>query len=125
MTIKFLLDENMPLALCEFLEDKGFHADHLKTQGKGGIKNGEVYKIAEKENLWIITRDSDFESYRKFITYNVAGIIVIKLSETKTPYLIKVMKRFLEIHQNKLLAKRMIIIEDSEIKIYESKSKEQ
>ncbi|MBE7443974.1 MAG: DUF5615 family PIN-like protein [Planctomycetia bacterium] len=100
-------------------------ADHLKTQAQSGIKNGEVYKIAEKENLWIITRDSDFESYRKFITYNVAGIIVFKLRETKTPYLIKTMRRFLETHQSKLLSKRMIIIEDSEIKIYESKSKDQ
>lgn len=121
MTTKFLLDENMPLALCEFLENKGFHVDHLKTLDKGGIKNGEVYKIAEIENAWIITRDSDFESYRKFITYNVAGVIVFKLTETKTPYLIKVMKRFLEIHQNKLLAKHLIIIEDKEIKIYAQK----
>ncbi len=43
MNIKFLLDENMPFALVEFLKNKGYEAEHLKKLGKGGIRNGEVY----------------------------------------------------------------------------------
>ncbi len=120
MSIEFLLDENMPFALIEFLEGKGFRVNHLKKTGKGGIKNGEVYKIAEEGNLWIITRDADFESYRKFMIYNVGGIIVFKLRKTRTQHLLNIMKRFLEIYRDKLFAKRLIIIEDREIRIYES-----
>jgi predicted nuclease of predicted toxin-antitoxin system len=119
-SIEFLLDENMPFALIEFLETKGFRIKHLKKIGKVGIKNGEVYKIAEKEHLWIITRDADFENYRKFVTYNVGGIIVFKLSDTRTPHLLNKMKQFLEKYQDKLGVKRLIVIEASEIKIYES-----
>ena len=37
MSIKFLLDENIPYALIEYLEEKGFSVEHLKKMGKEGI----------------------------------------------------------------------------------------
>ena len=61
MSISFLLDENIPFALIEFLERKGYHVIHLKKIGKSGIKNGEVYEIAEENKMWIVT-DSQPES---------------------------------------------------------------
>ena len=71
MNVKFLLDENMPFALTEFFKKKGYDAKHLKKIEKGGIKNGEVYKVAEEHDAWIVTRDSDFKNYRKFSEYNI------------------------------------------------------
>ena len=59
MTVKFLLDENTPYALIDLLESRGFTVMHLKKIGKGGIKNGEVYEFAERNKMWIITRDAD------------------------------------------------------------------
>lgn len=50
MSIRFFLDENMPFALLKFLRDRGYEASHLKKLGKGGIKNGEVYKVAEEQD---------------------------------------------------------------------------
>jgi len=57
MSTKFMLDENIPYALIDLLERRGFSVQHLKKIGKQGIKNGEVYEIAERENMWIVTRD--------------------------------------------------------------------
>ena len=68
MNIKFLLDENIPYVLIKLLEKKGFSVAHLKKIGRGGIKNGEVYKLAEESKSWIITRDADFQNYYKFIS---------------------------------------------------------
>ncbi|RMI09212.1 MAG: hypothetical protein D6681_07350 [Calditrichaeota bacterium] len=118
MSIEFLLDENIPYALIDFLEKKGFRVNHLKKMGKAGIKNGEVYQIAEQRNAWILTRDTDFESYYKFAIHEVGGIILLKLSETRTHHLIQTMKKFLDTHEDKLSTKHLIIIEDQEIKIY-------
>ena len=118
MTIEFLLDENLPFALIDFLEKKNYRVNHLKKMVKSGIKNGEVYKIAEQSKSWIITRDADFESYHKFKSYDVGGIILLKLSVTRTPYLLSIMKRFLEGHEDKLSMKHLIIIDDAGIKIY-------
>ncbi|MBW1972519.1 MAG: DUF5615 family PIN-like protein [Deltaproteobacteria bacterium] len=102
----------------DFLEKRGFFVEHLKKMGKGGIKNGEVYKIAEENNMWIITRDADFQNYYKFISHNIKGIILIKLTLTKTPYLLKRMESFLNKYENKLSKKHLIILEDEVIRIY-------
>ncbi|MEN8220502.1 MAG: DUF5615 family PIN-like protein [Pseudomonadota bacterium] len=119
MNIKFLLDENMPFALVEFLRNKGYEAEHLKKLGKGGIRNGEVYKVAEEKAAWILTIDSDFKSYHKFVTHPVKGIIVLTLSDTRTQNLLNVVGQFLETQYEKLSSKRLIIIDEGEIKIYD------
>ena len=119
MSIRFLLDENMPFDLIQLLTKKGHEVIHLKKIGKGGIRNGEVYQVAEAEGSWILTRDADFKNYQKFNTYQIKGIIVFVLNNTKTGNLIEVVNRFLEHHHDKLLSKHLIIIEDSNIRIYE------
>ena len=120
MKIKFLLDENMPFALLEFLTDRGYETTHLKKIEKVGIKNGEVYKFAEKDNSWIITRDSDFKNFHKFIEHNIRGIVVFTVTDIRTQNILNLMKRFFEVHSEKLTSKHLIIIEDKEVKIYAS-----
>jgi predicted nuclease of predicted toxin-antitoxin system len=120
MNVKFLLDENMPFALTEFFKKKGYEAKHLKKIEKGGIKNGEVYKVAEEHDAWIVTRDSDFKNYRKFSEYNIRGIILFTVNDTRTPNILKLMNRFLEMYSEKLSSKNLITIEDEEVKIYTS-----
>ncbi|MCP4698888.1 MAG: hypothetical protein GY862_18850 [Gammaproteobacteria bacterium] len=119
MSVRFILDENMPFALLEFLRNKDCEADHLKKLEKVGIRNGEVYKLAEQNGSWILTRDSDFKSYHKFVAHNVKGVIVFMLSDTTTRNILDVMNRFLKTHSEKLASKHLIIIDDSTIKIYE------
>lgn len=118
MNVKFLLDENIPFAMIEFLQNKGYETKHLKKIEKGGIKNGEVYEIAEKDNSWIITRDADFKNYRKFLDYDIKGIIFFAVNDTRTPHILELMNKFLKMYSEKLLSKNLIIIEDNEIKIY-------
>ncbi len=118
MSIRFLLDENMPFALIDFLEERGYPVEHLKKVGKGGIKNGDVYKYAESNKMWIITRDADFQSYYKFISYDISGIILIKLKITKTSHLLKTLENVLDKCKDKLSEKHLIIIEDKAIRIY-------
>ncbi len=118
MSIRFLLDENMPFALIEFLEERGYPVEHLKKIGKGGIKNGDVYKYAESNKMWIITRDADFQNYHKFISHDVSGIILIKLTITKTSHLLKTLKDVLDKCKDKLSNKHLIIVEDEVVKIY-------
>jgi len=118
MTIEFLLDENIPYAFIDYLEGKGYPAKHLKKLGLQGIKNGEVYKLAEDYKMWIVTRDADFQNLRKFASFNIGGVILFKLSVTKTENLIRIMDDILHRFSNRLQEKHLIIAEDNEIKIY-------
>nr|VFJ69157.1 MAG: Predicted nuclease, contains PIN domain, potential toxin-antitoxin system component [Candidatus Kentron sp. DK] len=119
MSIRFLLDENMPFALLEFLAREGYEAEHLKKIEKVGIKNGEVYKVAEQRGAWIVTRDSDFKNYHKFVAHGMEGVIVFSLTDTTTGNMLNVMRRFLKIHVGKLTSKHLIIIDDSTVKIHD------
>ncbi len=119
MNVRFLLDENMPFSLLDFLRSRGYEAEHLKKLEKVGIKNGEVYKLAEQHELWILTRDSDFRNYHKFVSHNVGGVIVFASGDSTTRNLLEVMSRFLKTCCEKLESKHLIIIDDNTIKIYE------
>ncbi len=118
MKIQFLLDENIPYALIGFLEKRGFSVSHLKKIGRAGIKNGEVYRIAEKMNAWIVTRDADFQNMQRYISHQIAGIILFKLSKTRTNILLSVMQNLIERYRDKLSEKHLIIIEDKQVRIY-------
>ena len=53
MSIKFLLDENIPYALMEFLNNKGYSAEHLKKIDKVGIFHRSqkvVYTLGPKQS---------------------------------------------------------------------------
>lgn len=119
MSVRFLLDENMPFALLELLRNRGFEADHLKKLEKVGIRNGEVYELAEQSGSWILTRDSDFRSYHKFVIHNIKGVIVFMLSDTTTRNILNITGKFLKTHSEKLKSKHLIIIDDNTVKIYE------
>jgi predicted nuclease of predicted toxin-antitoxin system len=119
MSVKFLLDENIPYALIDLFQRRGFDVQHLKKMGKQGIKNGEVYEIAQNEGSWIVTRDADFQNLRKFYSYNIVGIVLFKLTRSKTEHLLNAMIRLLDKQKDKLAGKNLIIVEDYEVKIYE------
>src|SRR3972149_162158 len=119
MSITFLLDENIPYAFIDLLEGRGFGVHHLKKINKQGIRNGEVYQIAERGKMWIVTRDADFQNLRRFYSYNIAGIILFKLTRSKTEHLLNAMVRLLDKQEDKFTGKNLIIVEDYEVKIYE------
>jgi predicted nuclease of predicted toxin-antitoxin system len=118
MPLSFLLDENIPYALIPFLERKGFTVNHVRKLGKAGIRNGEVYTLAEELHSWIITRDKDFLNYVKFASYTVEGVIVIVSEKDLTrTEIVGVMKRFFDIYEKQLTEKLHITIDNDEIDI--------
>ncbi|HWF43352.1 MAG TPA: DUF5615 family PIN-like protein [Candidatus Kapabacteria bacterium] len=122
MNAAFLLDENIPYSLIEFLEKRGHITHHVRKLGKVGIRNGEVYQLAVDLQAWIVTRDKDFRSYVKFLTYQVPGVIVIE-SETELTrkQVVNVFDRFLSSFESMLSEKRLIVLENHEVKIIEGK----
>jgi len=118
MKILFLLDENIPYDLIGLLEKRGFKVNHLKKIGKVGIKNGEVYELAEEMNAWIVTRDADFQNMGRYISHQIAGIILFKLSKTRTNVILSAMQDLLRKYGDKLSEKHLTIMEDKQIRVY-------
>ncbi|MDY6862033.1 MAG: hypothetical protein SV062_03485 [Thermodesulfobacteriota bacterium] len=68
--------------------------------------------------MWIITRVADFQNFQRFTAHNVCGIILFKLTITKTNYLLNIMERFMDGYRDKLSEKHLIIVEDEIIRFY-------
>jgi len=115
--LKILLDENISYEIIPFLEKFGYYVEHIKKIGKTGIKNGEVYQLAISKEMWIITRDTDFLNIIKFSTYDVKGIVVLKLLDTTTNNIKKHLKELIEFNSQYFTEKRLIQITDERIQI--------
>jgi predicted nuclease of predicted toxin-antitoxin system len=93
--MNFLLDENIPYDLMVEFERTGHQVFHIKKLGKTGIKNGEVYALARALDAWIITRDIDFASQAKFLTYNPLGVVFYGLRDTTVRNVISIFRQLL------------------------------
>lgn len=67
MSIKFLLDENIPYALIDLLESRGFTVMHLKRIGKGGIRNGEVLNLQKRIRCGLLQGMQIFRTSRNLV----------------------------------------------------------
>ncbi|MCH8317110.1 MAG: DUF5615 family PIN-like protein [Bacteroidetes bacterium] len=119
MNFTFILDENIDFALIDFFENKGFNVEHIKKIGKTGIKNGEIYRYAEENQMWIITRDKHFQNYDRFITYDLKGVVYLKLSNTKKENLINALDKLFSEYEDFYTKKQLVIIEDESIEFIE------
>ena len=63
--MKFLLDENIPKELGNFLKNKGFKIELINSNKHKGKSDKEVFEYAVKNGYTIITFDADFCSFKK------------------------------------------------------------
>jgi predicted nuclease of predicted toxin-antitoxin system len=123
MQQRILLDENLPFAFIQFFEQRECTVFHIKKLGKSGIRNGEVYKLAEELDAWLITRDSDFQNLEKFLRSNVNGIILLKQEDHRTPILLQTMKQLLEKESTLFSSSQLVTVDEGEVRILKRETK--
>ena len=93
--LKFLLDENIPKSIMNFLKSKRIPVEYVPK----GIKNNKVAEIAKEKKAVLMTRDSDFANMLMYPPEKFYGIIVFQIHPPKPESLIKAFRLF----QNYLL----------------------
>ena len=58
--MKFLVDNQLPLALCRFLNGKGHTSTHVLDVGLDEAKDSAIWKYATENSLVVIAKDEDF-----------------------------------------------------------------
>jgi predicted nuclease of predicted toxin-antitoxin system len=61
--IDFLIDNNLPIDLVDWLGQRDLAAEHVKNVDLERASDFEVWKHALSQNLAIITKDKDFERF--------------------------------------------------------------
>lgn len=79
--MKILLDENFPLQLYHRLRATGHEAEHIIVLGQRGIKDSEIRKRLEREEILFLTQGTEFED----IAGDVRGIVIISRVRQNLP----------------------------------------
>jgi predicted nuclease of predicted toxin-antitoxin system len=58
--MKFLVDAQLPPALCRWLEARGHEAEHVFELGMAGAADEEVAMRAEESGAILVSKDEDF-----------------------------------------------------------------
>ncbi len=72
---RFLLDENVPAEVGEFLKSKGLQVERVPK----GTKNGKVALLARERRVVLLTRDADFSDSSLFPPREYFGIVVLRI----------------------------------------------
>jgi predicted nuclease of predicted toxin-antitoxin system len=59
----FLLDNNLPPSLCDWLEERDLYAVHVRNLGLASASDSQIWDYARTEGLAIVTKDRDFDRY--------------------------------------------------------------
>lgn len=59
--MKILLDENFPLPLYHRLRTAGYDVEHIIVLGLRGVKDSELRKRLAREEMILLTQDTEFE----------------------------------------------------------------
>jgi len=117
MKFRFIVDEDLPIALAEMLKRKGHWAEHVCHAGLRGADDLTVFKHAQLQKAILITADKGFSDIRRFPIGSHYGIIVLRLKRRKR---IEILQRFCQVLsqlKGRSLQGRLIVVTDNKIRI--------
>lgn len=95
--MKLKLDENLPLRLASVLTGQGHDGHTVGQEGLSGRSDSEIWKAAQKESRFLITRDLDFSDSRQFAPGTHSGILLVRL---RSPDRVSLIARVASLFEN-------------------------
>jgi predicted nuclease of predicted toxin-antitoxin system len=80
--MKIKLDENLPFTAAAALRDHGFEVDTIRDEELTGHSDDAVWRAAQSEARFLVTRDRDFSDTRRFAPGSPDGILLVRLPDT-------------------------------------------
>jgi predicted nuclease of predicted toxin-antitoxin system len=77
--MKIKLDENLPDALADSLQNLGHEVHTVLSEGLKGRNDRVIWDAAQAESRFLITQDLDFSNIQRFTPGTHAGILVVRL----------------------------------------------
>lgn len=117
--MKFLLDENIPFRLKEFLSEKGFESEHIYDKNWGGKEDIEIAKWVAANELILLTFDDDFIALWQNIKN--LSVIIFKVKPTSYDVVSRAFNRVISEVSRKKFKHALIIINSVSIKLRSKK----
>jgi len=90
--VRFIVDNQLPVALSEYLRERGFDCSHVVEAGLGEALDREICQYAELESRIIITKDEDFFYLAKQPEARIR-VIWVRIGNCRTSVLLSAFQR--------------------------------
>lgn len=112
--LKFLADENIPLEVVSSLKKEGINIRSVIEIGYG-LKDETILKLANKENMVIITFDKDFGEIVFKDRKKSKGIILLQFYPQTIGYIVSVLMNVLTLDIN--FSKSFLVVETGRVRV--------
>lgn len=90
--MKFIVDNQLPVSLAEYLRKRGFDCQHVLEAGLGDVLDSEICQYAEVQERIIISKDEDFFYLAKQRAAKIR-VIWVRLGNCRTSALLAAFER--------------------------------
>jgi predicted nuclease of predicted toxin-antitoxin system len=117
--LRFLIDANLPRALCALCRELGYEAVHTRDVGFGGSPDETIATFARDHALTILTTDFDFADIRQFPPSQHHGIVVFVLPRRPNRRKIFALVRRFLAELSEPIEKRLLIVDEERTRVRE------
>ncbi len=115
--LRFLADMGVSWRVVEWLRSEGYDAKHLRDEGLERLEDTDIFSKAHEERRVLATFDLDFGEIASLARGKVVNIVVFRLRNTRTPFVIERLSSVLAESSEALKQGSIIAIEDSRHRI--------
>ncbi len=112
--LKFLADENIPLDIVGILKKDGINIISITEVGLG-LEDEAILKLANKEDMVIITFDKDFGELVFKARKKSKGIILLQLHPQTISYVVSILRNVLTLNIN--FSKSFLVVETGRVRV--------
>jgi predicted nuclease of predicted toxin-antitoxin system len=120
MTLRFIIDTQLPPSLVGFFRSKGIDATHTIHYPLGILTpDQEIINIATRENRIIVTKDSDFLNYYLLKGYP-PSVLMLRVGNIKNSELFAFLGKQFELIHSLYAAdnKRLLLVQKDLIRVF-------
>jgi predicted nuclease of predicted toxin-antitoxin system len=115
--MKFLADMGVALRIVQWLREQGHDAIHLREENLHRLPNGLIFEKAYKEKRILLTFDLDFGEIVALSGGKMMGVILFRLHNTRTQYVIGRLKKVIEDSKKSLEEGAVVVVEETRHRI--------
>lgn len=122
MTLRILLDQNVPQAVCAFIEQRrpDWVVRHVAGVGLWGAADSTILDWAKSDSSIIITFDEDFADARMFPVGSHSGVIRLRVWPTTVERTIAALERVFAEVPDEDLQGSLVIVDEKRIRVRRS-----
>jgi predicted nuclease of predicted toxin-antitoxin system len=117
MSMKFKVDENLPVDVLLLLREAGYDGVSVHDQQLFGQPDNIILKACQTEQRVLITLDLDFADIRQYPPREYAGLIILRLRRQDKKNVLNISRRLIKAFAQEDVSGRLWIVDENQIKV--------